>query len=69
VIHRVVIYIFILILKKLNLDYYFTDKLSSGTGSSLFDTMITISYTILSIFIAIFMHRYIKKKFRIKESI
>ena len=68
-IHQVVIYIFIQILKVFNLGYSFSENFSGATGSIFYDTIITISYTIISIIIAIFMHRYIENKFRIKKSI
>lgn len=65
-IHQVVIYVFIQILKFLGIGYSFSENISGATGSVLYDTMITISYTSISIFIAIFMHKYLEKKFRIK---
>ena len=65
-IHQVVIYVFVQILKILNLGYSFSENFSGATGSVFYDTVITISYTGISIFIAIFMHRFIENKFRIK---
>ena len=68
-IHQVVIYVFIQILKIFNLGYSFSENFSGATGSVFYDTIITISYTSISIIIAIYMHRYIENKFRIKKSI
>ena len=68
-IHQVVIYVFIQILKVFNLGYSFSENFSGATGSVFYDTIITISYTSISIIIAIYMHRYIENKFRIKKSI
>ena len=67
-IHQVVLYLFIQVLKVFNLGVSFSgDKSSGGTESIFFDTIITISYTAISIIIAIFMHRFIEQKFRIKN--
>ena len=67
-IHQVVLYIFIQILKLLGLGYSFSENITGATtGSVFYDTVITISYTAISIFIAIYMYKYIEKKFRIKQ--
>ena len=65
-IHQVVIYVFIQILKIFNLGYSFSENFSGATGSVFYDTVITISYTGISILLAILMHRFIENKFRIK---
>ena len=65
-IHQVVLYLFIQVLKVFNLGVSFSGKSSGGTESIFFDTLITISYVAISIIIAIFMHKFIEKKFRIK---
>jgi peptidoglycan/LPS O-acetylase OafA/YrhL len=66
-IHQVVLYLFIQILKVFSLGVSFSGELSSGgTGSILFDTMITISYTSISISIAILMNKFIEAKYRIR---
>ena len=66
-IHQVVLYLFVQVLKVLNLGVSFSSvKSSGGTQSVFFDTMITISYTAISIILAIFMHKFIERKFRIK---
>ena len=66
-IHQVVLYLFVQVLKVLNLGVSFSSvKSSGGTQSVFFDTMITISYTVISIILAIFMHKFIERKFRIK---
>lgn len=67
-IHQVVLYLFIQVLKVFSLGVSFTsDESTGGTESVLFDTMITISYTAISIIIAIFMHKFIEQKFRVKN--
>jgi len=65
-IHQVVLYCYIQVLKIFNLGVSFSNEVSHGTGSIFYDTMITISYTIISILIAIFIHRFIESKYRIK---
>ena len=66
-IHQVVLYLFVQVLKVLNLGVSFSSvKSSGGTQSIFFDTVITISYTAISIILAIFMHKFIGQKFRIK---
>lgn len=66
-IHQVVLYLYIQILKVLNLGVSFSNEQSSGgTGSVLYDTMITVSYIAISIILAIFMQKLIEQKFRIK---
>jgi peptidoglycan/LPS O-acetylase OafA/YrhL len=66
-IHQVVLYLFIQVLKIFSLGVSFSDGLSSGgTGSILFDTIITISYTSISIVIAILMNKFIEAKYRIR---
>ena len=66
-IHQVVLYLFIQVLKIFSLGVSFSSGLSSGgTGSILFDTMITISYTSISIVIAILMNKFIEAKYRIR---
>jgi len=66
-IHQVVLYLFVQVLKVFNLGVSFSGvKSSGGTQSIFFDTMIAISYTAISIILAIFMHKFIEKKFRIK---
>ena len=66
-IHQVVLYLFVQVLKVLNLGVSFSSvKSSGGTQSVFFDTMIAISYTAISIILAIFMHKFIERKFRIK---
>ena len=66
-IHQVVLYLYIQILKVLNLGVSFSNEQSSGgTGSILFDTMITVSYIAISIILAIFMQKLIEQKFRVK---
>ena len=67
-IHQVVLYLFIQVLKIFNLGVSFSGgKSSGGTESIFFDTIITISYTAISIIVAIFMHKFIEQKFRIKS--
>ena len=65
-IHQVVLYLFIQFLKIFNFGYSFSTELSGSTGSVYIDSMVTIFYTATSIFIAIFMHKFIEQKFRIK---
>ncbi len=65
-IHQVILYCYIQVLKIFNLGFSFSNELAAGTGSVFFDTMITISYTILSIIVAVFMHKFIESKYRIK---
>ena len=68
-IHQVVLYLYIQILKVLNLGVSFSNEQSSGgTGSVLYDTMITVSYIAISIILAIFMHKLIEQKFRVKKN-
>ena len=67
-IHQVVLYLFVQVLKVFNLGLSFSgDKSSGGTESIFFDTIITISYVAISIIVAIFMHKFIEHKFRIKS--
>ncbi len=68
-IHQVIIYLFIQCLKVLNLGVSFSDKQTGGTGNIFFDTIITFSYTSISIVIAIFMYNFIEQKYRLKKPI
>ena len=65
-IHQLVLYCLIQVLKIFNLGYSFSSEISSSTGSIFFDSMITIIYIIISIFVAIGMNKYIENKFRIR---
>tara|TARA_B110000037_G_scaffold38034_1_gene46736 strand:+ start:105 stop:1169 length:1065 start_codon:yes stop_codon:yes gene_type:complete len=67
-IHQVVLYLFVQVLKVFGLGVSFSGEISSGgTDNILYDTMITISYTSVSIILAIFMHKFIEHKFRVKN--
>jgi len=68
-IHQVIIYLFIQCLKVLNLGVSFSNKQTGGTGNIFFDTIITISYTSISIVIAIFMYNFIEQKYRLRKPI
>ena len=65
-IHQVVLYCLIQVLKIFNLGYSFSSEISGSTGSIFFDSMITIIYIIISILVAIVMNKYIENKLRIR---
>ena len=65
-IHQIVLYCLIQVLKIFNFGYSFSEEISEGSGSVFFDSMITITYIIISFFVAIAMNNFIEKKFRIK---
>lgn len=65
-IHQVVLYCLIQFLKIINFGYSFSDEISGGSGSVFFDSMITLTYIIISFFVAIAMNNLIEKKFRIR---
>lgn len=65
-IHQVVLYCLIQVLKIFNFGYSFSSEISGGSGSVFFDSMITIIYVIISILLAVLMHKLIEKRFRIK---
>lgn len=65
-IHQIVLYCLIQVLKIFNFGYSFSEEISGGSGSVFFDSMITITYIIISFFVAIAMNNFIEKKFRIK---
>lgn len=66
-IHQVVLYLIIQLLKIFNLGFTFSEVKASSTGSIFFDTFITIFYVFVSIVIAVLMNKFIEKKFRIKK--
>ena len=65
-IHQVVLYCLIQVLKIFNFGYSFSSEISGGSGSAFFDSMITIIYRLISIIVAIGMNNYIENKFRIR---
>jgi len=66
-IHQVVLYIMIQILKLLNLGFSFSSDAAASTGSIFYDTCITVIYISISLVIASGMNKYIETRFRIKS--
>lgn len=68
-IHEQIIYILVQMLRFIfKVEFILDGETAVHTTSPLYDTIITISYLILSIIISYFMHKFIEKKFRQKKN-
>ena len=68
-IHQSVLYLYIQSLKFIfKVPFLYSDGIASNTGNVYYDTLITISYIVISAILASVMYRYIENKFRKKNN-
>ena len=64
-IHQVILYVYIQILKLIfKVPFLYSDGITTNTGNNFYDTLIMISYIMLSAFVASLMYKNIELKFR-----
>ena len=64
-IHQVVLYVYVQSLKLIfKVPFVYYEGIATNTGNNLYDTLIMISYIILSTIVASVMHKNIELKFR-----